>query len=149
MHLYAMIITNLNNKLYVVLTDRQRRVMCRLEEGTKQRLPARIWFLLCTWAFCRHFLNFLITLTYIFGQMAALTTHWRIHKSLLDVTPRCGRSHKEETHTDVGSWVSLWMLSTPGDGGGSSSSGFAARSGPYSFPGLVTNAVDSPGFWWI
>ena len=45
-------------------------------------------------------------------------------------------------HTDVGSWVSLWMLSTPGDGGGSSSSGFAARSGPYSFPGLVTNAVD-------
>ena len=34
------------------------------------------------------------------------------------------------------------MLSTPGDGGGSSSSGFAARSGPYSFPGLVTNAVD-------
>ena len=35
----------------------------------------------------------------------------------------------------------FWMLSTPADGGGSSS-GFVARSGPYSFPGLVTNAVD-------
>ena len=33
------------------------------------------------------------------------------------------------------------MLSTPADGGGGSS-GLVARSGPYSFPGLVTNAVD-------